>query len=103
MSRPELIAGPRLAEPAYRNQHFNLLIGTTFPHQPKALWLTRARPQPEDSLRGVGHHTVAAIALGAVERLVGPLEQGLRTILGGAERRNADRDGDIDRGRALVD
>src|SRR5215216_8122828 len=102
VNRPELIAGPRLAEPTYRNQPINLLIGPTFPNQPKTLWLTPVATQPKEQLRRVGNHAVAAIAFGAVERLVGALEESSCVALARTESGDADRDRDVHAGRALL-
>src|SRR6266567_7460446 len=49
----------------------------------------------------VGDDAVAPVALGAIERLVGALENARCVVVGGVERGNADRDRDLDRLGAL--
>src|SRR5262249_10886270 len=51
----------------------------------------------------VGDDSVAAVALRPVERLVGTPENGFRAVVGLRDRRDADRDGDLDGTRALED
>src|SRR2546430_9298147 len=49
----------------------------------------------------VGDDAVPSIALGAIQRLVGALENARRVVVGGVERGDSDRDGDVDRLGAL--
>src|SRR5207302_982506 len=67
--------------------------------------LSRGQAFLENALKcsgRVGHHAISAVPLGAVERLVGALDDG-RGIVIGPQRRDADRDGDLDPPAALLD
>src|SRR5260370_42130665 len=78
----------------------------------KFLWLMSARPH-RASVRfathrmwgsgGVRHHAIAAVALGAIERLVGALEHIGRGIIRLPERGETDRDRHLHAALAFAD
>ena len=64
----------------------------------------RTAHRPNQTISGgVRHHAVAAVAFGAIERLIGALENAGRVVAGRRQCRDTDRDRDFEMARALLD